>query len=358
MFRKARNPISYCEGVSNGHPDKLTDLMCDAILDEYLRHDPTSHVGIEAMISADLICITGEIESSHQANIEKAVRKVLMDCLPSSLRHFPKIQEIPLLIKVHHQSQELAQIKDLTQDQSVIFGYATDETPEKMPYSLMQVRHLFDYIDELKNEGAFLFLGDDAKVLLGVNNQTKEILSILVSYQHDAHVPVEEVRSRLGEQLKDFAGDAKILINPMGDFVHGSLLADTGVSGRKIIFETYGSEIPHGGGAMSGKDPYKVDRWGAYLARKMALTALQHYDVKRLMVELAFSPGSKGILGINVDTFGSHSFKHEQEMGQYLLKHFPHDVLSVVQEFNLARPIYYESSKKGAFGNPAAWDID
>lgn len=359
MFRKARNPISYCEGVSNGHPDKLSDLMCDAILDEYLKKDPLSHVGIEALLSTDLICITGEVESSHQADIEEVVKKVLQENLPNSLRNFPKIHQIPLVIKVHQQSQELARIKDLTQDQAVVFGYAAEDSKEKMPYSLMQVRHLFEYIDRLKQDGTLPFLADDAKALLSVNNETKEILSILVSYQHDPKTEVEKVRSALEPYLREWSKNphCEILINPMGDFIHGSILADSGVSGRKIIYESYGSEIPHGGGAMSGKDPYKVDRWGAFLARKMALTALKHYDLKRLLVELAFSPGSKGILGINVDTFGSHAYKREQEIAHYLLHHFPIDVLSVVQEFNLTRPIYYATSKRGAFGNPAPWDI-
>lgn len=289
------------EQVSHGHPDKICDQISDAIVTDCLRHDRGSRVAVEALIKGNFITVAGEITSRYEPDIRELVFSVLFKAEPQICNDFD------LSVQITKQSPDIALGVDKkgAGDQGMMFGYATDETSRMLPMPFVLAT---EAISRLKHSGHPALL-PDAKAQVTYDYRKKRIDTFLISTQHKEDVDPRDVRylcSRIMNRVADAYSlnrDFRMLVNPTGRFVNGGSFADTGVTGRKIICDTYGGMCRHGGGAFSGKDPTKVDRSGAYMARKAAKDILRHGFAKRCEVQLAYAIGVEEPVSIAVDTF-------------------------------------------------------
>jgi S-adenosylmethionine synthetase len=355
--------IFTSESVSAGHPDKIADQISDAILDAYLAQDPNSKVACEVLITAGRCIISGEVRSSADVNHVAVARQTLLSIgyNHDSVGFDAHSAEFTDLI--HLQSPEInASVVDGgAGDQGLMFGFACRETPELMPLPIALAHRIIRKLEELRTTGLLPWLRPDAKSQVGVrynNHQPTGIDHVVISTQHIPAVSQEEIRSSLIEHviqpiiLQPFEGEKpRIIINPSGSFVLGGPFADTGLTGRKIIVDTYGGSCPHGGGAFSGKDPSKVDRSAAYAARYAAkhLVATGYFDA--CTIQLSYAIGVVEPTSVFVDYRGPYAMDTEL-LSQLVRQQFDLTPKGISDTLQLRRPIYRQTASGGHFGRP------
>jgi S-adenosylmethionine synthetase len=331
------------ESVTSGHPDKICDQVSDAILDECLRQDPKSRVAIESFGSHGLFVIGGEVTTNAKFDAAKIAAKVYRD-----IGHTDKLKIITNIIK---QSPDIAMGVDTggAGDQGIMYGYATNETPEYMPRAVALVHKLTKGLEDLRRSKKIKWLLPDGKAQ--VTMQNGRILTVLVSTQHKKGVPLETVRREITEKLikKVIGGSLKginVLVNPTGRFEVGGFTADTGLTGRKIMVDTYGGLIPHGGGCFSGKDPTKVDRSGAYMCRFVAKNLVAKGLAKTALVSVAYAIGKAEPLMITATD------EKGKNLTAYVKKNYDFRPLAIIEKLKLRNPIYFKTASYGHFGKP------
>ncbi|MBQ9664606.1 MAG: methionine adenosyltransferase [Oscillospiraceae bacterium] len=342
--------IITCEQVSNGHPDKICDQIADAIVTDCLQNDRNSRVAIEVLIKDYSIVIAGELSSSHQPDYKALVAEVFQRIGVKRLGYDPVLFNIQILVS--QQSPDIAQGVDVggAGDQGMMFGYATDETPELMPMPFVLATKL---LEKLKKEKGFLRA--DAKAQVSFDYDKWEINTFLCSVQHSEKTEQPEIHELVSKLMKDVASefalntDFKILVNPTGRFAIGGPFADSGVTGRKLACDTYGGVGHIGGGAMSGKDPTKVDRSGAYAARKIARDIVRAGFADKCEVQIAYAIGVAEPVSIHVECFGTE----HQETGfieDFIRGNYDLTPKGIIDSLGLLDVDYNAVSAYGHFG--------
>lgn len=354
------------ESVTSGHPDKICDQISDAILDECLAQDPESRVACEVAINTGLVLVMGEITTKARFDIPTIVKKTI-----NEIGYFkdedgfdPEAAEIKVSIK--RQSPDIAQGVDQNNkigagDQGMMFGYATDETEEYMPLSILLAHRLAKQLEKVRKTGGLSYLRPDGKsqvtVEYGNDTQPIRVDTVVLSAQHDETVTHEQIESDLIKKVikecipeKYLDEDTKFYINPTGRFVIGGPNSDSGLTGRKIIVDSYGGVARHGGGAFSGKDYTKVDRSAAYAARYVAKNIVAAGLAKKCEVQLAYAIGVEDPVSIAVNTFGTSKISDE-EMVDIIKREFPLSPSEIIKMLDLKQPIYRRTSVYGHFGN-------
>jgi S-adenosylmethionine synthetase len=336
-------PKTYTvESVTSGHPDKVCDQISDAILDVCLEQDPNSRVAVESFGGHGFLVIGGEITSNAKVDYTAIAKKVYKD--------IGYEQEIKVLANIVQQSPDIAQGVDTggAGDQGIMYGFATNETQEFLPEAVVKVHKLSKGLEDLRKNKEILWLRPDGKTQITVKD--KKIKTVLVSCQHKESVSNEEIRETLIEKLiKPIMGDItgiEILINPTGKFCQGGFEADTGLTGRKIMVDTYGGLIPHGGGCFSGKDPTKVDRSAAYMARFTAKNIVASKLAEQCLVSVAYAIGK-------VEPLMVQALNEKGEILTEALKgKFDFRPKSIIERLDLKKPIYQKTATYGHFGKP------
>jgi S-adenosylmethionine synthetase len=358
--------IFTSESVTEGHPDKVCDYIADSVLDNYLLQDPKSRVACEVLCKEDIVIIAGEFTSSgqidHDAIARQAIRAIgYVD---------PSVPFNADTVKIHQfiskQSAEIAQGVNMEQnmekeqgagDQGIMFGYATDETPELMPLPILLAHRLARGLAEDRRNGTAPWLRPDGKTQVSVlyeNNTPIAVTDAIVSPQHSPSVSRETIIQYVTESLAPrvlgnwFTKKIQFHVNPTGSFVLGGPSADAGVTGRKIIVDTYGGAGRHGGGAFSGKDPSKVDRSGAYFCRFIARQLITQKIARRAEIQISYAIGEARPLSVRVDTFGTGDAAAATEH----VKSLDFRPAAIIDRFKLLRPIYRQTTNYGHFGKP------
>ena len=368
------------ESVSEGHPDKVSDQISDAVLDEFLRHDANSKVACETLCTTGLVVVAGEVRSEAYVDIQSVARRVINRIGYNKSEYQFDAASCGILSAIHEQSPDINQGVDRAEeeeqgagDQGIMFGYACNETRELMPATLMLSHVILKELAVIRREGKVMtYLRPDAKsqVTVEYDNETRKPLrvhTIVVSTQHDECVDVEQIREdvrtiliprvkarleRAEDRLADLIGDDYILyVNPTGKFVIGGPHGDTGLTGRKIIVDTYGGRGAHGGGAFSGKDSSKVDRSAAYAARHIAKNMVAAGIADEVLVQLSYAIGVAHPLSVYVDTYGTGKLSlTDGEIAERISKLFDLRPASIVERFGLKNPIFEATASYGHFG--------
>ena len=374
------NYLFTSESVSEGHPDKVSDQISDAILDNILAQDPSAHVACETLCTTGQVVIAGEISCNGWVDIQRVVRKTIADIGYTKAEYKFDAESCGILTALHAQSQDINQGVNRANaedqgagDQGMMFGYATDETDNFMPLTLDLAHTLVYTLARIRKEGKQMtYLRPDSKsqVTIEYNEQNHPVRidTIVLSTQHDEGVTPEIIKkdiidillprvatrdSRYGHLLHDFLEDkdAKLLVNPTGNFVIGGPHGDTGLTGRKIIVDTYGGRGAHGGGAFSGKDPSKVDRSAAYAARWIAKHLVAAGVAHEALVQVSYAIGIAEPVSIYVNTFGTAQVKQsDAEIAQIVAKLFDLRPAAIIRDLKLTQPIYEETAKYGHVG--------
>ena len=355
------------ESVSEGHPDKVCDLIADSILDAYLEQDATSHVACEVLCKEDTVVLAGEITSNGKVDHEEIARQAIHQIgyvEPNEPFNAEGVKVIQLISK---QSSEINQGVDSTKtehgdqgagDQGIMFGYASDETPELMPLPIFLAHKLARQLADDRRAGVVNWLRPDSKTQVSVvyeGNEPKFVADVVVSTQHFEGISQNEIRNYVIEKLAPlalgswFSPESRFLVNPTGSFSHGGPSADCGVTGRKIIVDSYGGMAPHGGGAFSGKDPSKVDRSGAYFCRFVARELVKNGFARKAQVQVAYAIGVAQPVSVKVETFGTGD---DEAAAEYSSKEFDFRPAAIIERLNLLRPIYRTTTNYGHFGRP------
>ena len=359
------------ESVTEGHPDKLCDQVSDAVLDAILEQDNQARVACETFTTTGLVAVMGEITTTAYVEIPDIVRKVVLDIGYCSGDTGFDGHSCAVVTAVHAQSPDIAQGVDNALetrtgeeaatgagDQGMMFGYACDETPERMPMAIALSHRLARRLAGVRKNGTLPFLRPDGKTQVTVayeDGRPVGIDTVVLSTQHSEAVTQAEIREAVLKEviLPELAGlntaDTRYLINPTGRFVIGGPAGDTGLTGRKIIVDTYGGYAPHGGGAFSGKDPTKVDRSAAYAARYAALNVVAAELASRCQIQLAYAIGVAEPVSILVDTFGTGKVPDER-LAAAVRKVFDFTPDGIIRRLNLRRPIYRQTAAYGHFG--------
>ena len=356
------------ESVSEGHPDKVADQISDAILDAILDQDPKARVAAETLTNTGLVLLAGEITTNAKVDYIKVARGVIKDIGYDDPAKGIDYNGCSILVAYDEQSPDIAQGVDhanddrLNQgagDQGLMFGYACDETPSLMPLPIWLAHRLVQKQAEVRKSKKLPWLRPDAKsqvTLKYVDNKPVAIDTIVLSTQHDPEISQKEIHEAVVEEIikptlpDEIAHDqSKFLINPTGKFVIGGPQGDCGLTGRKIIVDTYGGAAPHGGGAFSGKDPSKVDRSAAYAARYVAKNIVANGLASRCLVQLSYAIGVAKPTSIMVDTFGTGTISN-MELADIIQKHFDLRPKGIVEMLDLLRPIYRKTAAYGHFG--------
>ncbi len=354
------------ESVSEGHPDKVCDQISDAILDEYLKQDPLSRVACETLVTTDKVVVAGEITSKGHVDVEKVVRQVITDIGYDRDELGFNAATCKIDNALHEQSRDIAMGVDTggAGDQGMMFGFATDQTAELMPLPITLAHKLVHYLADLRKKKVIPYLRPDAKSQVTVeydeNDRPVRIDAVVVSTQHDGHVSLETIKKDVTAQVirkvlpADLIDDAtKIFINPTGRFEIGGPHGDTGLTGRKIIVDTYGGYGRHGGGAFSGKDPSKVDRSAAYFTRYVAKNVVAAGLAKRCEVQVSYAIGVAEPVSIRVDTFGTGSMP-DPELADIVRSTFDFTPRGIIKKLDLLRPVYRATAAYGHFGRSEA----
>ena len=352
------------ESVSEGHPDKVSDYIADSILDAYIEQDPRSRVACEVLCKEDSVIIAGEISSTGKVDHEAVARKAIRDIGYTDRHAAFNADEVKVLQILSKQSADIALGVDQTTnagheqgagDQGIMFGYATVDTPELMPLPIVLAHRLTKGLATDRKSGSYPWICPDAKSQVSVlyeENEPVRITNVLVSTQHRDSITreriAEYVRDRLAPRaLGDwFNKDIQFATNPTGNFVHGGPSADCGVTGRKIIADTYGGAARHGGGAFSGKDPSKVDRSAAYFCRFVAREVVKNQLATRVEIQVAYAIGVARPMSVKVDTFGTGDPK---AVADFVLQ-FDFRPAAIIEQLDLLRPIYRLTTNYGHFG--------
>ena len=349
------------ESVTKGHPDKVADQISDAILDALLLSDPYSRSAVETTVEEGRCHIMGEVTTKADVDFESVARRTIRDIgYTSPLLGFSDQSEIS--VSIHAQSPDIAMGVDNlgAGDQGMMFGYATDETEELMPLSLMLSRSLSDRLTDLREKGECTWMRPDGKsqiTLLYEDGRIKAIDTVVVSVHHREDIELQDLRREVMEKVilpvlpsSLLSSDTRYFINPTGRFVLGGPAADTGLTGRKIIVDTYGGHAHHGGGAFSGKDSTKVDRSASYAARNIASTIVSAHAAQKAEVQLAYAIGVKEPVSIHVDTFGTSSLD-EEVIVRWIRDNWDLSPSGIISLFSLRRPIFYQTASSGHFGH-------
>lgn len=354
------------ECVTKGHPDKIADQISDAILDSLLKEDPSSRCACEVTVEKDYIHIMGEVTSKAVVDYERVVRDTVASIgyTDSSLGFSDKSE---LRIKLNTQSPDISMGVDSSYDekdqgagdQGIMFGYAVAETEEFMPLSLVMARELTDALSQARESGLLPYLRPDGKSQVTVeyrDGRLERIDAVVVSTQHSEEVSLESLRSDIEEKIirrSRYAGlmdeKTKIFINPTGRFVLGGPAADTGLTGRKIIVDTYGGKAHHGGGAFSGKDSSKVDRSASYALRNVAKTIVASGICYECELQVSYAIGVSRPISLYIDTFGT-SKVDEDRILEFVNENFDLRPRAIIERYGLRSPIFSETARRGHFG--------
>ena len=356
------------ESVSEGHPDKVADQISDAVLDAILAQDKHGRVAAETLVATGLVVMAGQITTSAKVNYSEIARDIIKHIGYDDSSIGFDYRSCAVLTAYDAQSVDIAQGVDegkgldLDQgagDQGLMYGFACDETPQLMPVPIYYSHRLMERHGELRRDGRLPWLRPDAKSQVTVryiDGKPTQIETVVISTQHHPDVTHEQIKEAVIEEIVKpvfpkhmLKGDTKYLINPTGRFVIGGPLGDTGLTGRKIIVDTYGGYSRHGGGAFSGKDPSKVDRSAAYAARHVAKNIVAAGLAKKCEVQVAYAIGVARPVSVLVDTFGTGTIADEK-IGKLVEKHFDLRPKGIIQALNLLRPIYLKTAAYGHFG--------
>ena len=349
------------ESVTEGHPDKLCDLISDTILDEYLKQDENSRVAVETFASKNTITIAGQITSKADVNVEELVRKVIKEIGYDNENIDIDYSTCKIDINITKQSTDIAMGVDTggAGDQGIMFGYASNETEDYMPYAIDMAHKLAKRLTKVRKEKIMPYLRPDGKVQVTVEyeeNKPKRIETILISTQHNENASQEELKKDIIEKVikavvpSDMIDEnTKIYVNPTGRFVIGGPLGDTGLTGRKIIVDTYGGYSRHGGGAFSGKDASKVDRSAAYMLRYIAKNLVANGYCDKCEIQISYGIGMKEPLSIYINTFNTGK-KSEEELVKLVEEKFDLTPNGIIKYLDLKKPIYTKTTNYGHFG--------
>ncbi len=361
------------ESVSEGHPDKVCDYIADSILDACLEQDRNSRVACETLCKSDTVVIAGEITTNATLDYERIVRQAVKEIGYTDLAEPFCSSTLKLISLITRQSGEIDQgVTAATSqsgdqgagDQGIMFGYATDESPELMPLPLLLAHKLTKGLSDDRKAGRVAWLRPDSKSQVSVlyeNNQPTEVTAVVVSTQHtpqaDQQMIAEYVREELGPRVLGpwWRNNVTLFVNPTGSFTHGGPSADAGVTGRKIIVDSYGGAGRHGGGAFSGKDPSKVDRSSAYFCRYVAKQVVASGLAKKVEIQVGYAIGMAKPVSVKVDTFGTGD---ERAAADFVVNAFDFRPRAIIDRLDLLRPIYRSTTNYGHFGRPGLpWEV-
>ncbi len=365
------------ESVSEGHPDKVADQVSDAVLDACLAGDPESRVACETYTTTGMVLVGGEITTEQYVDIQEVARGVAKTIGYDRSEYGLDYESMSVLSAIHAQSADISQgvsgtglFKDAqgAGDQGMMFGYACRETPELMPAPIMLAHRILEYAAELRKSGKIRWLRPDSKSQVTVeyeNRQATRVAAVVLSHQHDEDVSYDQIKEQLIEKvvkpvLEPYGlldDETRYFINPTGRFVIGGPHGDTGLTGRKIIVDSYGGMGRHGGGAFSGKDPSKVDRSAAYMARYVAKNIVAAELCDRCEIELAYAIGVPFPISVSVDTFGTAAAP-EEKIEAAVESVFDLSPAGIIKTLDLKRPIYQKTSNYGHFGRDGfSWEL-
>jgi S-adenosylmethionine synthetase len=360
MSRKGRH-LFTSESVTEGHPDKIADQISDSILDAILAQDPVSRVACETLVTTGLAMVAGEITTRAIVDYQAVVRDTITDVGYTRGKYGFDAETCAVLSSIHSQSPDIAMGVDTggAGDQGLMFGYACTETDELMPLPIMLAHKLVRGLSECRRDDSLKYLRPDGKSQVTIEydgNKPVRVDAVVVSSQHSPLVTNETMRDDITERIINTCIPAsmrdkntKIYVNPTGRFVVGGPHGDAGVTGRKIIVDTYGGYAPHGGGAFSGKDPTKVDRSACYMARYIAKNVVKSGIADRAMVQLAYAIGVADPVSVLVDTEGTGRID-EETITELVRAHFKLTPRGIMEELDLRRPIYKKTAAFGHFG--------
>jgi S-adenosylmethionine synthetase len=361
------------ESVTEGHPDKMCDQISDAILDEALRQDPYSRVAIETGTKNGGVVVFGEMTTQGYIDIPKIVRHVIKNIGYTKAEYGIEYETCTVWTQITEQSPDISQGVNASDDkeqgagdQGMMFGYACNETPELMPLPIMLAHKLTKKLTEVRKSNGLTYLRPDGKSQVTIeydDYKPKRAEAIVVSTQHDEGIPYEKIRSDVIEHIikpvcgKWMDNKTKIFVNPTGSFVRGGPYADAGVTGRKIIVDTYGGMGRHGGGAFSGKDPTKVDRSACYAARYIAKNIVAAGLADKCEVQLAYAIGVAEPVSVFVNTFNTGKIPREK-IEEIVKRNFPLKPADILESLDLRKPIYQKTAAYGHFGRPEfSWEV-
>lgn len=368
------------ESVTEGHPDKMADQISDAILDAIIAKDPQGRVACETLVTTGQVHVVGEISTNCYVDIPKIIRNTVQDIGYTRAKYGFDYATCGILVSLDEQSPDIAQgvntalearegemsVEEATGagDQGMMFGYATNETPEFMPLPIALAHRLARRLTEVRKNGTLPYLRPDGKTQVTIayeDGKPVAVETIVISTQHDEEVTLEQIRKDLIEQVikpivpaELMSDETRIFVNPTGKFVIGGPQGDSGLTGRKIIVDTYGGWARHGGGAFSGKDPTKVDRSAAYAARYVAKNIVAAGLADKCEIQLAYAIGVAKPVSVMVDTFGTNKVS-EEKIEELVGKHFDLRPAGIIKMLDLRRPIYRQTAAYGHFGRT---DVD
>ena len=360
MSRKGRY-LFTSESVTEGHPDKIADQISDSVLDAILAQDPTARVACETLVTTGLAVIAGEITTKCTFDFQKVVRDTITEVGYTRGKYGFDAETCAVLSAIHGQSPDIAMGVDPggAGDQGLMFGYACTESDELMPLPIMLAHKLVKGLSCARRDGVLDYLRPDGKSQVSVeydNGRPVRIDTVVVSTQHSAEVSQETLKSDIAEKIvsRVIPGDmmdskTRILVNPTGRFVVGGPHGDAGVTGRKIIVDTYGGAAPHGGGAFSGKDPTKVDRSACYMARYVAKNVVAAGLAEKCLVQLAYAIGVAEPVSVLIDTSDTGKVSDER-LSELVRAHFKLTPKGIIDSLDLRRPIYRKTAAFGHFG--------
>ncbi len=355
------NFLFTSESVTEGHPDKISDQISDAILDAILEQDPTSRVACETLVTTGLAVVAGEITTDAIVNYQKIIRETINEIGYNKAEYGYDCNTMSVLNALGTQSPDIAQGVDTggAGDQGLMFGFACNETPELMPMPIQLAHNLTKKLSEVRRNGELPYLRPDGKSQVSVeyrDGKPFRVEAVVISSQHSDDVDNDTIRKDVMEKVIKAVIPAELLddntkyhINPTGRFVVGGPMGDAGVTGRKIIVDTYGGYAPHGGGAFSGKDPTKVDRSAAYMARYIAKNIVAAGLADKVTVQLAYAIGVAEPVSVLVDTHGTGKVD-EQQLSDAVRKNFELTPKGIIETLDLRRPIYKKTAAFGHFG--------
>ena len=360
-----KNYIFTSESVTEGHPDKVCDKVSDAILDEFLRGDPDSRVAVETLTTTGFVAVAGEVTSKANFDIEKLIRKTISEIGYDDPDLKFDSNSCEVMVKLDSQSPDISQGVTANEnkeqgagDQGLMFGYASNETEELMPLPILLAQKLTKKLTELRKNGQLPWVRPDGKSQVSVryeDDKPKSLEAIVISTQHSPDISQEEITKQIIEHvIKPTCGELwndniKTHVNPTGKFEIGGPHGDAGLTGRKIIVDTYGGMGRHGGGAFSGKDPSKVDRSACYMCRYIAKNIVAAGLSDRCEVQVAYAIGVAKPVSLMVNTFGTNKIS-EDEIESLVNKHFDMRPAEIVKQLDLKKPIYQKTAAYGHFG--------
>jgi S-adenosylmethionine synthetase len=362
--RSATSFVFTSESVSEGHPDKVCDFIADSILDAHLARDPRSRVACEVLVKSGNVVLAGEITSKTVVDYESVAREAIREIGYTDSSESFNADGVNVTQLLSRQAGEIGQGVDVggAGDQGIMFGYATDETPELMPLPILLAHKLAKRLARARKESEVSWLRPDSKTQVSVEydgNRPVAVRTVLVSTCHSATVSQADIKNYVATRLSpDVLGawyndDIEILVNPTGSFVEGGPSADCGVTGRKIIVDSYGGMGRHGGGAFSGKDPSKVDRSGAYFCRFVARQVVKEGIAQRAEVQVGYAIGRAEPVSVRVDTFGTG----DPLAAEALVRTFDFRPRAIIERLDLLKPVYRQSTNYGHFGRSGlSWE--